>query len=79
MVVDTKTQVYFIRVSILDKRLLQITDQTRALIEEVRAKEWTKNEKDFKTMSRAVRQGKRMCWSEMFFNSTIKILLTQIP
>lgn len=74
MVVDTKTQVYFIRVSILDKRLLQITDQTRALIEEVRAKEWTKNEKDFKTMSRAVRQGKRMCWSEMFFNSTYSMV-----
>ena len=74
MVVDPKTQVYFIRVSILDKRLLQITDQTRALVEEVRAKEWTKNEKDFKTMSRAVRQGKRMCWSEMFFNSTYSMV-----
>ena len=74
MVVDPKTQVYFIRVSILDKRLLQITDQTKALIEEVRAKEWTKNEKDFKTMSRAVKQGKRMCWSEMFFNSTYSMV-----
>lgn len=74
MVVEPKTQVYFIRVSILDKRLLQITDQTKALIEEVRAKEWTKNEKDFKTMSRAVKQGKRMCWSEMFFNSTYSMV-----
>ncbi len=74
MVVDPKTQVYYIRVSILDKRLLQITDQTKALIEEVRAKEWTKNEKDFKTMSRAVKQGKRMCWSEMFFNSTYSMV-----
>ena len=74
MVVAPKTQVYFIRVSILDKRLLQITDQTKALIEEVRAKEWTKNEKDFKTMSRAVKQGKRMCWSEMFFNSTYSMV-----
>lgn len=74
MVVDPKTQVYFIRVSILDKRLLQITDETKALIEEVRAKEWTKNEKDFKTMSRAVKQGKRMCWSEMFFNSTYSMV-----
>lgn len=74
MVVNPKTQVYFIRVSILDKRLLQITDQTKALIEEVRAKEWTKNEKDFKTMSRAVKQSKRMCWSEMFFNSTYSMV-----
>ena len=74
MVVDPKTQVYFIRVSILDKRLLQITDQTKALIEEVRAKEWSKNEKDFKTMSRAVKQGKGMCWSEMFFNSTYSMV-----
>lgn len=74
MVVDPKTQVYFIRVSILDKRLLQITDQTKELIEEVRAKEWNKNEKDFKTMSRAVKQGKRMCWSEMFFNSTYSMV-----
>lgn len=74
MVVDPKKQVYFIRVSILDKRLLQITDQTKALIEEVRAKEWIKNEKDFKTMSRAVKQGKRMCWSEMFFNSTYSMV-----
>ena len=74
MVVDQKTQVYFIRVSILDERLLQITDQTKALIEEVRTKEWAKNERDFKTMSRAVRQGKRMCWSEMFFNSTYSMV-----
>lgn len=74
MVVEPKTQVYFIRVSILDKRLLQITDQTKALIEEVRAKEWTKNGKDFNTMSRAVKQGKRMCWSEMFFNSTYSMV-----
>lgn len=74
MVVEPKTQVYFIRVSILDKRLLQITDQTKALIEEVRAKEWSKNEKDFKTMSRAVKQGKSMCWSEMFFNSTYSMV-----
>lgn len=74
MVVDPKTQVYFIRVSILDERLLQITDQTKALIEEVRTKEWAKNERDFKTMSRAVRQGKRMCWSEMFFNSTYSMV-----
>ena len=54
--------------------MLQITDQTKALIEEVRTKEWTKNERDFKTMSRAVRQGKRMCWSEMFFNSTYSMV-----
>lgn len=74
MVVEPKTQVYFIRVSILDKRLLQITDQTKALIEEVRAKEWTKNGKGFNTMSRAVKQGKRMCWSEMFFNSTYSMV-----
>lgn len=54
MVVDPQTQVYFIRVAILDQRLLQITDQTKVLIDEVRTKEWTKNERDFKTMSRAV-------------------------
>lgn len=74
MVVDSKTQVYFIRVSILDNRLLQITDQTKALIEEVRTKEWTKNARDFKSMSRAVKQGKKMCWSEMFFNSTYSMV-----
>lgn len=74
MVVDPQTQVYFIRVAILDQRLLQITDQTKVLIEEVRTKEWTKNERDFKTMSRAVKQGKRMCWSEMFFNSTYSMV-----
>lgn len=74
MVVDPKTQVYFVRVSILDKRLLQITDQTKALIEEVRTKEWLKNEKDYKTMSRAVKRGKGMCWSEMFFNSTYSMV-----
>lgn len=74
MVVDSQTQVYFIRVSILDKRLLQITDQTKTLIDGVRTKEWTKNEKDFKTMSRAVKQGKRMCWSEMFFNRTYSMV-----
>lgn len=65
---------YFIRISILDKRLLQITDETKALIEGIRIKEWTKNERDFKTMSRAVKQGKRMCWSEMFFNSTYSMV-----
>lgn len=74
MVVVPQTQVYFIRISILDKRLLQITDETKALIEGIRIKEWTKNERDFKTMSRAVKQGKRMCWSEMFFNSTYSMV-----
>lgn len=50
MVVVPQTQVYFIRISILDKRLLQITDETKALIEGIRIKEWTKNERDFKTI-----------------------------
>lgn len=70
MIVDPQSQVYFIRVALLDKRLLQITKETSLLIEEVRTKEWKKNEHDFKTMRRAVQQGKKMCWSEMFFNST---------
>lgn len=74
MVVDSQTQVYFIRVSIIDKRLLQITDETKALIEVIRTKEWTKNERDFKTMSCAIKQGERMCWSEMFFNSTYSMV-----
>lgn len=74
MVVNPVTQVYFIRISILDKRLLQITDDTKLLIDDVRTQEWTKNERDFKTMSRAVKLGKRMCWSEMFFNSTYSMV-----
>lgn len=74
MIVDSKTQVYFIRISILDKRLLQITDDTKKLIEDIRTKEWNKNERDFKTMSRAIKQGSRMCWSEMFFNTTYSMV-----
>lgn len=74
MVVNPVTQVYFIRISILDKRLLQIAADTKLLIDNVRTQEWTKNERDFKTMSRAVKLGKRMCWSEMFFNSTYSMV-----
>ena len=74
MVVDPHTQVYFIRISILDKRLLQTSEDTKLLIEDVRTKEWNKNERAFKTMSRAVKLGKRMCWSEMFFNSTYSMV-----
>ncbi len=74
MVVDPHTQVYFIRISILDKRLLQTSEDTKRLIEDVRTKEWNKNERDFKTMSRSVKLGKRMCWSEMFFNSTYSMV-----
>ena len=66
MIVDPQSQVYFIRVALLDKRLLQITQETSLLIEEVRTKEWKKNERDFKTMRRAVRQGKKMCCKEEF-------------
>ena len=44
------------------------------MIEDVRTKEWNKNERDFKTMSRSVKLGKRMCWSEMFFNSTYSMV-----
>ena len=40
MVVDPQTQVYFIRISILDKRLLQTSEDTKLLIEDVRTKEW---------------------------------------
>lgn len=69
MIVEPQTQIYFIRISILDERLLQETETTKALIEEVRNKEWNKNESEFKTMSRAVLQGSRVCWSEMFFNT----------
>lgn len=74
MVVNPVTQVYFIRISILDKRLLQIAADTKLLIDDVRTQEWTKNERDFRTMSRAVKLGKRMCWSEMFFNSTYSMV-----
>lgn len=74
MVVDSRSQTYSIRVSILDKRLLQITDDTKLLIEEVRTKEWNKNERDFRMMSRAVQQGSRVCWSEMFYNTTYSMV-----
>lgn len=74
MVVDPQTQIYFIRVSISEKKLLQINDETKTLIEDIRTKEWTKNERDFRTMSRAVKLGNRMCWSEMFFNSTYSLV-----
>lgn len=76
MVVDPHTQVYFIRISILDKRLLQTSEDTKLLIEDVRTKEWNKNERDFKTMSRSVKLGKRMCWSEIkwFWHLVLNIL-----
>lgn len=74
MVVDSRSQTYSIRVSILDKRLLQITDDTKLLIEEVRTKEWNKNERDFRMMCRAVQQGSRVCWSEMFYNTTYSMV-----
>ncbi|MCI9680374.1 MAG: ATP-dependent DNA helicase RecQ [Lachnospiraceae bacterium] len=74
MAVDPQSQTYFIRVSILDKRLLQATDESKQLIEEVRTKEWDKNVRDFKTMSRAIWQGNRACWSEMFFNTTYSMV-----
>lgn len=74
MVVDPHSQTYFIRVAILDKRLLQISDETKQLIEEVRTKEWNKNERNFRTMGRAIQQGERVCWSEMFFNTTYSMV-----
>lgn len=40
----------------------------------MRTKEWTKNERDFKTMSRAVMLGKKRCWSEMFFDFTYNMV-----
>lgn len=69
MVVDSSSQKYFIRVSIVDDRLLQITSDTVSLIDEVRDKEWKKNEREFKVMRQAILRGKNICWSEMFFNT----------
>lgn len=74
MVVDPQTQVYFIRISILNKQLLYSNDDTISLIESIREAEWKKNEKDFKIMSRTIVQGNKMCWSEMFFNSTYSLV-----
>ena len=54
--------------------LCNSSEDTKLLIEDVRTKEWNKNERDFKTMSRSVKLGKRMCWSEMFFNSTYSMV-----
>lgn len=48
MVVDSSSQKYFIRVSIVDDRLLQITSDTVSLIDEVRDKEWKKMKENSK-------------------------------
>lgn len=69
MVVDPESQKYYIRVTIQDNRLLQITDDTQELIEQIRDKEWKKNEREFKTMRQAILRGEKICWSEMFFNT----------
>lgn len=69
MMVDPASQKYFIRVTIQDNRLLQITDETQELINNIRDKEWKKNEREFKTMKQAILRGNKVCWSEMFFNT----------
>lgn len=69
MMVDPESHKYFIRVTIKDNRLLQITDNTQDLINYVRDKEWKKNEREFKTMRQAILRGNKVCWSEMFFNT----------
>lgn len=69
MMVDPENQKYFIRVTIQDERLLQITNETQELINFIRDKEWKKNEREFKTMRQAILRGNRVCWSEMFFNT----------
>lgn len=69
MMVDPENQKYFIRVTIQDDRLLQITNETQELINFIRDKEWKKNEREFKTMRQAILRGNKVCWSEMFFNT----------
>lgn len=70
MAIEPGSQNYLIRVKINDSRLLQITDDTKQLILNIREKEWKKNEREFKLMRRAILVGNKDCWSEMFFNGT---------
>ena len=69
MTVDPTTKKYVIRVDIKEQRLLDTSQETVSLIEEIREKEWRKNERDFKVMRDSIYRGSKMCWSEMFFNT----------
>ena len=69
MLVEPESQNYFIRISIIEKRLLHINEESEAIIEKLREDEWKKNERDFKAMKSTVLRSNKMCWSEMFFNT----------
>lgn len=69
MTVDPQTQKYMIRVEICDDLILRDSEKMRKLIERIRNEEWKKNESDFQVMSRAVINGNKVCWSEMFYDT----------
>lgn len=73
MMVDSKTQSYFIRVEIIEDLLLKNGSETEKLISQIRDREWKKIECEFKTMRKAVFNGKKECWSEMFLNTYSRV------
>lgn len=60
-------------IEVLDERLLDCGQEQEQLIETIRQKEWDYYEGALKTIQLAVRNYKKVCWSEMFYDTYDKV------
>lgn len=64
---------YTFVIEVLDERLLDCGQEQEQLIETIRQKEWDYYEGALKTIQLAVRNYKKVCWSEMFYDTYDKV------
>ncbi len=69
MIFDFETKKYFVSIEIINDDLLKDDATVFQLISEIREKEKKKFMDDFNIMKRSIANSKKMCWSEMFYET----------
>lgn len=64
---------YTFVIEVVDERLLDCGAEQDRLVEELRQKEWDYYEGALKSIQAAVRNYKKLCWSEMFYDTYDKV------
>ncbi|WES33853.1 helicase-related protein [Ruminiclostridium papyrosolvens DSM 2782] len=69
MIYDRQTGVYYININIINYEIYNDSQASKQLLNEIREKEWSKFESDFKVIRNAINNVELFCWSEMFYET----------
>lgn len=73
MIYDSKSECYKIRVEILNDELRNESTDVPSIISEMRDKESSGFEREFRRLKNAIEFAGKICWSEMFFSTYDKV------